>query len=171
MLLQALRLRDPATAEHCRRVRAVALRLASEISLSAEEKKLLPYAALLHDLGKLAAAETCPKKGGNPSLEALQNQATQSLTIVQQCSALEPLLPILSHCNERWDGRGFPLGLQGEAIPKLARLVAVADFIDSRCRTDPQLRALATEAGHSFDPSMVAPALRIANDLLALDPV
>lgn len=178
MLLEALRLRDPATAEHCERVRAYALRLAAEVSLSAGELKLLPTAALLHDLGKLVVDDALLKKRGILTQRETEAVHFQGMIIAQQCAALEPVWPILRHCNEHWDGSGFPQGLKGQDIPKLTRLIAVADLFDemthpssgnSRSRIDQQLANLAQESNRRLDPSMVAAALRVANDLLALE--
>jgi HD-GYP domain-containing protein (c-di-GMP phosphodiesterase class II) len=181
MLLQAIRLRDPEAAAHCQRVRRFAVRLASELALSTEENQILPVAALLHDLGNIAAVEPLLKKNGKrtrPTPDALQNHVSRGVAIAQECSELAPLLPVLRHQYEHWDGSGCPEGLKGEAIPKLARLIATANLLDElmdACLPTPEmssqqiLEAFAKEAGRRLDPSMVSAALRISDDLLAIN--
>jgi HD-GYP domain-containing protein (c-di-GMP phosphodiesterase class II) len=181
MLLQALRLRDPGAAAHCERVRSYAVRLAPEFALSPEEKQLLPLAALLHDLGKVAADDAVLKNSGSRTRhtpQELQSHALRGVAIAQKCAELAPLIPILRHQYEHWDGSGSPEGLKGEAIPKLARMIAAVDLFDEildACsamleNSIPKvLEDFAKEAGGRLDPSMVSAVLRISDDLLAID--
>jgi HD-GYP domain-containing protein (c-di-GMP phosphodiesterase class II) len=89
--------------------------------------------------------------------------------IAETVSALGPIVPIIRHHHESWDGKGYPGGLKAESISRLARVVAVADALDERVAGlgrpplsfEQALREIEKEAGRSFDPSAVAALMRV----------
>jgi HD-GYP domain-containing protein (c-di-GMP phosphodiesterase class II) len=97
-------------------------------------------------------------------LRRLRNHPQVGVRIIEPLEPLRPLLPLLMHHHERWDGRGYPLGLRGEAIPLGARILAVADAFDAmltekrhrkaRSQSD-AVRELQRCAGNQFDPRVV----------------
>lgn len=182
MALRAIAVRDPATADHCRRVSVYAGQLAQKIGLSLEESHILHMGALLHDLGNIGIDDAVLKKQGpltSAEAESLRTHVPKGVSIAEGLSGLAPLIPIIRHHHEYWDGTGYPDGLKGEGIPRLARLVTVVDALDDMmtstvCRAglsfEQACKELQGEAGRKFDPTAVAAALQIQPPLAKQTP-
>lgn len=161
--------RDDAMGEHARRVAATSERLAHALGLNGEEIRLIKEAATLHDLGKIAIPDAILLKPGRlTEPEAVQMRTHTTIGATLLAGGHFPLIQtaqtIARSHHERWDGRGYPDGLGGEAIPLSARIVAVADALDGMIQQRPYKpawpleRALATirdERGAQFDPQIV----------------
>jgi putative methionine-R-sulfoxide reductase with GAF domain len=119
---------------HSKRVAQYALMGATKLSLSEEEKRNIEYAAILHDIGKLAIPDSILNKSGTLTHEEwriLRSHPQISFNLLRLIPFLvEASRLILCH-HERYDGMGYPYGLKGEAIPLGARLIAVADAFDN----------------------------------------
>lgn len=165
--------RDGGAGDHTRGVTACALMLAEELGLSAAERQHIEIGAPLHDIGETAVADAVLRKPGRltpEEWEQVRAHAARGAALLRDVPGLAPVLPIVLHHHERWDGGGYPAGLAGEAIPLLARVVAVADAFEAmtadrpyrRARTpDEALAELAARAGSHFDPHCVAAFLRL----------
>src|SRR5262249_46796753 len=130
----SLELRDPATSAHAQRVTEYVLLLADELGLSADERQRLLVVAPLHDIGKLGVGDALLRKPGEltPAEAAqMKGHAPKCGQLLHAVPDLAPAAAVVRAHHERWDGRGYPDGLAGEAIPRLARLVAVADAFDT----------------------------------------
>jgi len=157
------------TAQHTRRVGASAAKIAVSLGLDAEQVTLIHDAAPLHDVGKLAISDTILlKRGGLTEREydVMKTHAALGARVLSGSHA--PVLVmgavIAASHHEHWDGTGYPLGLAGEAIPLVGRIVAVADVFDALAHDRPYkpawplARALAEikrSAGSQFDPRVV----------------
>src|SRR6185369_7284796 len=130
VLAKSVELRDPYTGDHTDRVTKYSLLLAEELGLTPEEVHLINIGTPLHDIGKIGIDDQILRKPGRltpEEFEVMKTHTTKGANILATEPDLEPLIPIVRSHHERWDGKGYPDGLAGETIHKLARMVAVAD--------------------------------------------
>ncbi|HEY4977317.1 MAG TPA: diguanylate cyclase [Gaiellaceae bacterium] len=156
--------RDSYTAGHSRRVQRLALAIGRELKLSDAELDLLGHAALFHDIGKLAIPDSILLKPARLSLEewgVMRKHADEGARIIERLGFLADAVPAIRHHHERWDGSGYPDGLSGEDIPLGARIIHVADALDSMLTTriyqaqrpvEEALEQLQSGAGKQFCP-------------------
>src|SRR5574338_14275 len=133
-LAMAVDAKDQLTHGHIRRVQVLSTRLARAVGASPDEVRALEAAALLHDLGKLAVPEHILKKPGPltaAEYEQMKAHAEIGAGILSRIEFPFPVVPIVRHHHENWDGSGYPDGLQGEAIPLGARILSVVDCYDA----------------------------------------
>ncbi|VTR94601.1 metal dependent phosphohydrolase : Uncharacterized protein (Fragment) OS=uncultured bacterium GN=ACD_39C00098G0005 PE=4 SV=1: FHA: GAF_3: HD [Gemmata massiliana] len=179
-LAQAVEMRDEYTGNHTQRVTTYALMLAEEMGLPEDERRQLQVATLLHDIGKIAIDDQVLRKPGRLSdheFATMKTHVLRGTEIVQMIPGLAWALPVVRGHHERWDGRGYPDGLKGEAIPLSARVVAVADAFDAMTSDRPYragmpaARAFAelqAGSGTHFDPQCVEAFVRIRPQLEVL---
>ena len=177
-LAQAVGLRDTYTGDHSQRVTRFALLLGGQLHLSAEELEVLRYATPLHDLGKIGIEDAILRKPGPltpEEFDRMKTHTTKGAEIVKMIPDLHLALPIVRSHHERWDGQGYPDGLAGEDIPRLARIVAVADALDAMVFDTPYRRGQAPETafaeiekqqGKQFDPEIVAAFLQLRDKVV-----
>jgi putative nucleotidyltransferase with HDIG domain len=130
--------RDSYTAGHSRRVQQLALAIGRELGLSVAELDLLGHAALFHDIGKLAIPDAILLKPASltpDEWELMQRHAEEGARIIDRLGFLQDAVPAIRHHHERWDGTGYPDRLSGEDIPLGARIIHVADALDSMLTT------------------------------------
>ncbi len=130
--------RDAYTAGHSRRVQQLALAIGRELGLSQAELDLLGHAALFHDIGKLAIPDAIllkPASLTDGEWELMQRHADEGARIIDRLGFLNDAVPAIRHHHERFDGTGYPDGLKGEEIPLGARIIHVADALDSMLTT------------------------------------
>src|SRR5579862_3376168 len=167
-LALAIEAKDETTGEHLQRVRVYAMELAKELGLSDDEKEALQAASVLHDIGKLAVPEHIISKPGKLTPEEFEKMKIHPIVgaeILEQVHFPYPVVPIVRAHHEKWDGSGYPLGLAGEAIPIGARILSAVDCLDALASDrqyrkalplDDAMAKVASEAGISFDPKIVA---------------
>jgi diguanylate cyclase (GGDEF)-like protein/putative nucleotidyltransferase with HDIG domain len=165
--------RDAYTAGHSRRVQQLALAIGRELGLSQAELDLLGHAALFHDIGKLAIPDAILlKPAGLTDAEwsLMQKHADEGARIIDRLGFLNDAVPAIRHHHERFDGAGYPDRLKGEEIPLGARIIHVADALDSMLTTRnyraarpvrDALQELREAAGSQFCPRCVAALERI----------
>jgi putative nucleotidyltransferase with HDIG domain len=132
-LVHTLDLRDRMTARHSAAVARYAREIARAAGCSDEEQELVHTAGLLHDLGKFVFPDSILKGGGKLSdsdWEIVKSHPEQGARLVSQIEGYGPVAEIIRAHHERVDGTGYPAGLSGEAIPRLARMISVADTYD-----------------------------------------
>ena len=166
-LAQAIEAKDHYTRGHCDRTVEYAMAIAETLGLPEEERKSLRYAAFLHDVGKIGIHEAILAKEGRLTEEEFRMmRAHPSLgaEIIKGVEFLKPVVPLVYHHQERYDGKGYPEGLSGEAIPLGARIVAVLDTFDAMTSDRPYRKAMPLAqaivelrrcAGSQFDPRVV----------------
>jgi putative nucleotidyltransferase with HDIG domain len=167
-LALAIEAKDQTTGEHLQRVRVYAMELAKELGLSDDETEALRAASVLHDIGKLAVPEHIISKPGKLTQEEFEKMKIHPIVgaeILEQVNFPYPVVPIVRAHHEKWDGSGYPNGLQGEAIPIGARILAAVDCLDALASDrqyrkalplDEAMAKVASEAGKAFDPQVVA---------------
>jgi HD-GYP domain-containing protein (c-di-GMP phosphodiesterase class II) len=176
VLAVGLKVKDRAARAHNRRVARLCVSIGRQLSMSADELRVLARAGLMHDIGKIAIPKDVLSKH-SPLDEAewslMRTHPEMGLTLLDGTwQSSREVLAILYH-HERLDGSGYPYGLRGESIPIEARIVAVADTYDALTSDRPYRRAcsdaearrvLVEEASSRLDARMVA-ALFSALDL------
>jgi putative nucleotidyltransferase with HDIG domain len=166
-LAMAIDAKDRATCRHIHRVQEFALALAEELSVSDGEREAIRVAAVVHDIGKLGVPESILRKPDKLSPEeypVIQSHVTIGAAILEPVGFPWPVVPIVLAHHERWDGLGYPEGLQGEAIPRGGRILAIADVFDALTSDRPYRHALPDDEalamlqcarGTQFDPEAV----------------
>jgi putative nucleotidyltransferase with HDIG domain len=167
-LAQAIDAKDQVTHDHIRRVQTEAVRLARALGVSGDEElQAIMAAALLHDVGKLSVPEHILNKPGRltPSeFEVMKKHAPAGADILSVVGFPYPVVPIVRHHHENWDGTGYPDGLSGDDIPIGARILSVVDCFDAltshrpyRPRLDDSaaLQIVIERRGSMYDPRVV----------------
>jgi putative nucleotidyltransferase with HDIG domain len=169
----AIELRDQYTGGHTQRVTDYSLLLAEEMGLSEGDTYSLRIGAPLHDIGKIGVDDAVLRKRTRltPSeYEHMKSHTTKGAAIVEMIPGLEAIVPIVRNHHERWDGTGYPDRFAGEGIPRLARMVAVADTFDAMTTDRPYRAGLAPReafaqieegAGVQFDPECAHAFVRL----------
>lgn len=159
--------KDRYTCGHSQRVAHLSTRLALAIGYTPEQAERIRIAGLVHDVGKIGVPEAVLGKAGKLSDEefnAIKRHPEIGHRILKDIPLLSDVLPGVLHHHERWDGRGYPHGLAGEAIPQQARIIALADTFDAMSSNRSYRSALKREqvleefrkcAGAQFDPGLV----------------
>jgi diguanylate cyclase (GGDEF)-like protein/putative nucleotidyltransferase with HDIG domain len=166
-LASAIDAKDQTTHGHVRRVQIYAQGLARLYNLSGAEVEALKAGALLHDVGKLAVPDHILNKPGKLTAAEFDKMKIHTIVgaqIVERVGFPYPVVPIVRHHHERWDGHGYPDALKGEEIPITARILSVVDCFDALHEDRQYRRALTREqaidflrraAGSQFDPQVV----------------
>ncbi len=175
-LAAALDAKDRYTEEHSRETAAFAVSVGKRLGLSAEQRRLLEYGALLHDIGKIGIPSYILHKPGRLTTEeftVMKEHPVIGERILASVPFLAPLGPIVRAEHERWDGAGYPDGLKGEEIPIEARIIHACDAFhamasDRSYRPALSGQAILTElhdgSGTQFDPRVVDALLRVIEE-------
>lgn len=168
----AIEARDEYTGGHSARVAEYSYRVARALKLDDAQAQLVYTAAALHDIGKIGVRDSVLAKPGplEPAeWEHIRRHPVLGEKILSPIKLLAPVLPVVRHHHERYDGRGYPDGLAGEAIPLFARIVSIADAFEAMTSHRPYRPALPVTAalaeleangGSQFDPELVKVFLR-----------
>lgn len=169
-LAQVCEMGDHHSEQHIRRIGKLAHILAHAAGLPPEQCFLIEHAAPLHDVGKLGVSDDILLKSGQLSAQEFDHvkrhtQFGKTLLDDPESTLVNLAASIANHHHERWDGTGYPNGLRGEAIPIEGRILAICDVFDALISTRPYkdpwsvqnaVDYLVAQAGHSFDPVLVA---------------
>lgn len=168
LMVKSIEARDPYTSGHSRRVQHFAVLIARAIGMGPKETMRIGQAALLHDVGKIyekyAPILSKPDRLTPDEWATIQQHPVDGAELVSTMTQLHDMVPAIRHHHERWDGAGYPDGLQGEQIPLAARIIALADTIDAMTSQRPYRPALTPSdvrdeiircRGRQFDPGIV----------------
>ncbi len=171
-LSDAIEIRDAYTAGHSQQIALYCLAIAEELALPEKEQEMLHFAALLHDIGKIGVSDAILRKPGRLSAQELvemRRHCAIGARVAKRIEKLRPVVPIIYHHHERYDGTGYPEGLRGETIPLLARVLTVADALGAMTSDRPYRQAFSIEraldeirkaSGSQFDPVVVEALFR-----------
>jgi diguanylate cyclase (GGDEF)-like protein len=182
-LANALEANDEYTSSHARWITDMALDVGRELGLDATALKRLELGALFHDIGKIGIPTTILLKPGRltpKERKVMETHPELGERILAPIARLEDVRPIVRHCHERWDGKGYPDELGSDAIPIESRVIFVCDAFHAMTTDRPYRKALSFEqackeledgAGSQFDRDVVAAFLRLAPAALETHPL
>lgn len=167
-LAMAVDAKDQITHGHIRRVQVFAIELAKRLGVADDQQlKAIATAALLHDMGKLAIPEHILNKPGKlttAEFDKMKRHADIGADLLSSVKFPYPVVPIVRHHHEHWDGAGYPSGISGTDIPLGARILSVVDCFDALTSDRPYRPKLATQEafriiserrGATYDPLVV----------------
>jgi putative nucleotidyltransferase with HDIG domain len=182
-LAHAIDAKDQVTHGHIRRVQHQAMRLARALGVEDDlELRAIEAASLLHDMGKLAVPEHILNKPGkltHTEFERMKQHAAIGADILSSIDFPYPVVPIVRHHHEHWNGGGYPSGLKGEEIPLGARILSVVDCFDALTSDRPyrpkmtsaEATAILRErSGTMYDARIVQKFLEIRSEEAPRDP-
>jgi putative nucleotidyltransferase with HDIG domain len=176
---KALELRDMETEGHSRRVVELAMQLANKLGITGEDLAHIRRGALLHDIGKMGVPDAILQKPGkltDEEWEIMKQHPVYAHDWLSSIEYLKPALDIPYYHHEKWDGSGYPKGLEGTEIPIGARIFAIIDVYDALGSDRPYRKAwpqekirkyIQEESGKHFDPDVVNAFLDLLDEVTA----
>ena len=171
--------RDRELYEHCSRVSKFAVLIAEEMGLSAESQKEIQIAGLFHDVGKLSIPKEILHKTilNTQEWEMIKTHSRLGKDILEKSKFLSKYSTWAHYHHERFDGGGYPEGLEGEEIPIEARIISVADCLDAMISHRPYrknsfsiietVHEIKSLAGSKYDPQITEALEKLCNQKLA----
>lgn len=147
-LATSIQARDHYTEEHSMRVRDLSVKIAEAMNCYPDEIESLRIAASLHDIGKIAIPDNVLLKPGkltDEEFDVIKKHPVIGESILKPLPILDTERLIIRHHHERWDGRGYPDGLQGSDVPFLSRILTVVDAFDAMTNNRPYRKAMEVE--------------------------
>ena len=174
LLSDVVEAEDDYTAFHCRSVVELVAEVADEMDIPKADRQELEFAALLHDVGKIAIPKEIlnkPAKLTDEEFELIKTHTVEGQMLLDRVGGLMSRVgKIVRSCPERWDGKGYPDGMSGEEIPLAARIVFCCDAYNAMTtdrpyrkamRRDEALEEIRDNAGSQFDPAVAAALERV----------
>jgi HD-GYP domain-containing protein (c-di-GMP phosphodiesterase class II) len=146
-----------------------------ELKVNSDGIKQLEYASLLHDIGIIDVPYDILSKRGaltSQEIKIIRQHTAQSVALISPVEYLKPVLPIILHHHEKYDGSGYPSGLKKEQIPLGARIIACVDAFEAMVQGRPYRSSLSVKAaldvlvqnsGSQFDPKIVDAFVRLTS--------
>ncbi|MDH4036823.1 MAG: FHA domain-containing protein [Candidatus Krumholzibacteria bacterium] len=177
-LVRTIQAKDQYTAGHSTRVSRYALMVADRLGLSTKEKHHLYLAAMLHDIGKIGVPDDLlnrPGKLSESEMDRVRSHVQVGASMIEMLGEMHPIVPLIRHHHECYDGSGYPDGLKGEQIPLISRIIAVADMYDAMTSDRPYRKRrthqtvvdeIITTSGTKLDPRVANAFLEVLKDLV-----
>ncbi len=174
---RAIEAKDYYTGRHVEYTSLIAEKIAQELNLPPAEIENIKHAAALHDLGKVGIDESILSKNGplvEKEKEVIKTHPWTAAEILREIHALRGAIPAILYHHERFDGKGYPLGLKGDEIPLSARIVAIADVYQALVSDRPYRKAFSKEkaieiikkeTGEHFDPKVAKVFFKVINKI------
>jgi putative two-component system response regulator len=179
-LAEAVEQRNPHIAGHCQRLAFVSVTVGMAMGLDRSSLLALYRGGYLHDVGKVGIPDSIlfkPSSLTEEEWDIMRSHSSRGEEICRHLQSMEPVLPIIRHHHERWDGSGYPDGLRGERIPLLARVLQIADIYDALTSPRPYkpafdskdaLRTIEQETARGWrDPEIVKVFLAVHENVIA----
>jgi len=178
-LVRAIQARDRYTSGHSARVSRYALLIGDKLGLTTQDRRELYLAAMLHDIGKIGIPDELLNREGKLTEEQfrqIRNHVIVGASMLKALGEMNPIIPLILHHHEAWDGSGYPDGLEKEDIPLMSRILAVADSYDAMTSDRPYRKAMSRSeaideikrcSGTSFDPTVVDAFLSVVEEQAA----
>lgn len=147
-LARMVEAKDSTTGDHCSRLAYSSAVFARKLGLDESDISALRRGAILHDIGKLGIPDRILLKEGkltDDEFELMKNHSVIGARLCSDLNSMQSTLPIIRHHHERWNGSGYPDGLQGKEIPFLARVFQILDVYDALSSGRPYKKAFSTE--------------------------
>lgn len=173
---KVVEVKDHYTSGHSENVASLSVRLATYLGLSKTEVEKVYIGARLHDVGKIGIPKATLNKTGalaEEEYKIIKEHAYKGYEITQPIDSMIKISDIVLYHHERYDGKGYPLGLSGERIPFLARIVAIADAFDAMTSDRPYRKGISYKEavkvidqnkGTQFDPELAAKFIEMMKD-------
>ncbi len=174
-LISVINAKDRYTYGHTERVVMFSRMMAESLKLEERERKNLVYGAYMHDIGKInISVDVLNKKMPltKEEWESLKEHPEHGVEIIRNVEALKDAIPLIRHHHEKYDGTGYPLGLKGEEIPYLVRILTIIDSFDAMTSNRPYnipktyeeaFEELRRCSGIQFDPELVEVFIEVVN--------
>ena len=175
-ITSAIDAKDKYTRGHSKRVTDLSLAMGKQLGFTAERLSVLECASLFHDVGKIGIEDAILNKASKlteAEYSIIKRHPQIGVDIIKDVDYLRPIIPIIRHDHERYNGSGYPDGLVGESIPVEARVISVADFYDAITTNRPYrkgldhedaVREIIARSGTEFDPKIVDTFLECIED-------
>jgi putative nucleotidyltransferase with HDIG domain len=170
---ESLTLRDNQTGAHSKRVAVFTITLSMEMGFPPQQTRIFARGAYLHDVGKLAVPDAVLRKPARlieDETAIMQRHCLWGYEMVRAVPFLDEVAELIHAHHERWDGKGYPRGLEREMIPVGARIIAVVNAFDCICSDQPYrpampfefaVREIANYSGTQFDPQVIKAFLAV----------
>lgn len=176
-LVRTIQAKDQYTSGHSTRVSRLSILIAEKLNLSTKETHQAYLASMLHDIGKIGVPDDLlnrPGKLTDEEMERVRDHVQLGASMLEMLGEMHPIVPLIRHHHEAWDGTGYPDGLKGEEIPLISRIIAVADMYDAMT-SDRAYRKRMTQAeaiaevrrvsGTKIDPRVAEAFLQVLGEL------
>jgi HD-GYP domain-containing protein (c-di-GMP phosphodiesterase class II) len=179
-LAQTVEMRDDYTGKHTDRVTRYSVLIGQELKLSDQDVDLIDMGTPLHDIGKIGIDDAILRKPGRltpEEFEIMKTHTVKGAIILGSIDDLAKVVPIARSHHEQWNGSGYPDGLAGESIPRLARIVSVADAFDAMTSDRPYRKGMSADialaevkkqSGRQFDPECAGAFLAMKDRILSV---
>lgn len=179
-LASAIDARDKYTLGHSERVTRYAVTIAEALNIPEEEKEIIKFASLLHDIGKIGIPDEIllrPSRLSEKEWEIMKNHVSRGIEILSSVDFLTKHREVIASHHERFDGTGYVKGLKGGEISLDAQIIAIADTFDAMTSDRPYRKGFDPEeafeeikkcAGTQFDPEIVCALLAIKDSIVKI---